>query len=49
MSNFITDKAYDENGKPMDKTNSDKLSAIFIKELLWCIEADRAPNHLWAV
>lgn len=42
----IVDKAYDENGKPMDKLNSDKLSEIFIKELLWCIEADRAPKHL---
>ena len=40
------DKAYDENGKPMDKSNSDKLAAIFIKELLWCIEADTAPKHL---
>lgn len=39
------DKAYDENGKAMDKSNSDKLAAIFIKELLWCIEADRAPQH----
>lgn len=40
------DKAYDENGKPLDKFNSDKLAAVFIKELLWCIEADRAPKHL---
>jgi len=40
------DKAYDENGKPMDKLNSDKLAAIFIQELLWCIEADKAPKHL---
>ena len=39
------DKAYDENGKPMDKSNSDKLAAFFIKELLWCIEADKAPQH----
>ena len=37
------DKAYDENGKPMDKLNSDKLAAIFMQELLWCIEADKAP------
>ena len=43
------DKAYDENGKPMDKLNSDKLAAIFIKELLWCIEADRAPQHQLAL
>lgn len=39
------DKAYDENGTPMDKSNSDKLAAIFIKELLWCVEADRAPER----
>jgi NAD(P)H-dependent FMN reductase len=39
------DKAYDENGTPMDKSNSDKLAAIFIKELLWCIEADRVPER----
>lgn len=39
------DKAYDETGKAMDKSNSDKLAAIFIKELLWCIEADKAPNY----
>lgn len=40
------DKAYDDNGKPMDKLNSDRLAAIFIKELLWCIEADNAPKHI---
>jgi NAD(P)H-dependent FMN reductase len=39
------DKAYDENGNPKDKSNSDKLAAIFVKELLWCIEADKAPKH----
>ena len=39
------DKAYDENGKALDKPNSDKLAAVFIKELLWCIEADKAPKH----
>ena len=43
------DKAYDENGKPMDKSNSDKLAAVFIKELLWCIEADSAPQHKLAL
>jgi NAD(P)H-dependent FMN reductase len=43
------DKAYDENGRPMDKSNSDKLAAIFIKELIWCIEADRAPKHQLAL
>ncbi len=40
------DKAYDENGKAMDKLTSDKLAAVFIKELLWCIEADKAPKHV---
>lgn len=39
------DKAYDETGKALDKSNSDKLAAIFIKELIWCIEADRVPQH----
>jgi NAD(P)H-dependent FMN reductase len=39
------EKAYDENGNALDKMNSDKFAAIFIKELLWCIEADRAPTH----
>ena len=43
------DKAYDENGKAIDKLNSDKLAAIFITELLWCIEADRAPQHQLAL
>ncbi|HLO53726.1 MAG TPA: NADPH-dependent FMN reductase [Saprospiraceae bacterium] len=40
------DKAYDENGKALDKANSDKFAAVFIKELLWCIEADMAPKHV---
>ena len=39
------DEAYDDSGKAMDKSNSDKLAAVFIKELLWCIEADKAPKH----
>lgn len=41
----MVDKAYDENGKALDKLNSDKFAAIFIKELLWCIESDKAPQH----
>ena len=40
------DKAYDDTGKALDKSSSDKLAAVFIKELLWCIEADKAPVHL---
>ncbi len=43
------DKAYDENEKAMDKLNSDKLAAIFIKELLWCIEADTVPQYQLAL
>lgn len=31
---------YDEYGKPQDKETTDKLAAVFIKELLWCIDAD---------
>ena len=42
---LTVDKAYDENGKAMDKANSDKLAAFFIKKLLWCIEADKEPKH----
>jgi NAD(P)H-dependent FMN reductase len=40
------DQAYDDKGNAIDKSNSDKLAAIFIKELRWCIEADKAPKHL---
>ncbi len=43
------DKAYDNRGNAMEKSKSDKLAAVFIKELLWCIEADRAPQHLQAL
>ena len=39
------DKAYDENGNATDKSGSDKLAAVFVKELLWCVEADKAPKH----
>ncbi len=30
---------FDENGKPADKTATDKKAARFIDELLWCVEA----------
>lgn len=33
-------KAYDEKGYAIDKAATDKLSAVFIKELMWCVEAD---------
>jgi NAD(P)H-dependent FMN reductase len=39
------DKAYDEKGVAMDKQTSDKLADVFIKELLWCIGADKKPQH----
>lgn len=39
------DKAYDETGKALDKAKSDQLAAVFVKELLWCIEADKAHIH----
>lgn len=38
------DKSYDATGTPMDKPTSDKFAAAFIKELLWCIEAGKAPQ-----
>lgn len=34
--------SYDEEGKPSKKAESDKLAAIFTKELLWCIKADNS-------
>jgi NAD(P)H-dependent FMN reductase len=38
-------EAFDENGNPADKITTDKRAAIFINELLWCIEAkDRMKN-----
>jgi NAD(P)H-dependent FMN reductase len=39
------EKAYEANGNALDKPASDKLAEVFIKELLWCIEADKEPNH----
>jgi NAD(P)H-dependent FMN reductase len=41
----FVDKAYDAKGNALDKPASDKLAAAFIKELLWCVEADVDPNH----
>lgn len=32
--------AFDENGTPTDKMGTDKRAEIFIKELIWCIEAN---------
>ncbi|GAB1402970.1 NAD(P)H-dependent oxidoreductase [Lentimicrobium sp.] len=33
--------AFDDHGVPADKERTDKRAAIFIKELLWCIEAKK--------
>ena len=40
----FADKAFDETGKPIAKEETDKKASIFIKELMWCIEA----NHKMA-
>ncbi len=32
-------KAFDENGNPVDKEGTDKRAALFVQELMWCIEA----------
>ena len=34
-------ESFDENGNPADKAGTDKKAAGFIKELLWCIEANK--------
>lgn len=34
-------ESYDEAGKPTDKAATDKLAAVFVKELLWCVKADK--------
>ncbi len=39
------DKAYSADGIAVDKSASDVLAAVFIKELLWWIEADTDPKH----
>ena len=33
---------YDESGNAINKEATDKIAAGFIKELLWCIKADKA-------
>jgi len=38
-------EAFDEKGIPADKQASDKRAAVFIKELLWCIEAKSRMDH----
>ena len=35
----FVDKAFDEDGVPAAKEDTDKLAAVFIKELVWCMEA----------
>jgi NAD(P)H-dependent FMN reductase len=34
-------EAFDEAGNPTDKAGTDKRAAMFTKELLWCIEANK--------
>ncbi len=34
-------ESFDETGNPADKTGIEKRAAVFIRELLWCIEAKR--------
>lgn len=34
-------KSFDENGKPADRQVTDRRAMNFIKELLWCIEANK--------
>lgn len=34
-------EAFSENGNPKNKEATDKRAAIFVKELLWCIEAKK--------
>jgi NAD(P)H-dependent FMN reductase len=36
--------AFDENGNPTDKTETDKRAEGFLKELMWCIEANEKMN-----
>lgn len=38
-------EAFDESGVPADKQATDKRAAVFIKELLWCIEAKSRMDH----
>ncbi len=40
-------ESFDEHGNPTDKPATDKRAAVFIKELLWCMEAkNRMTNGL---
>ncbi|MBN2862836.1 MAG: NAD(P)H-dependent oxidoreductase [Bacteroidales bacterium] len=38
-------EVFDAHGVPVDKETLDKRAAPFIKELLWCIEANRRMNE----
>ncbi len=35
----FVDKAFDKDGVPVAKEDTDKLAAAFLKELIWCIDA----------
>ena len=41
--------AYNENGNATDKENSDKRAAVFVKELLRCIEMGTGSAVKWVV
>ncbi len=41
----LVQTAYDEKGNAADKVATDKLASIFIKELLWCVEADMGTTQ----
>jgi NAD(P)H-dependent FMN reductase len=34
-------KAYDENGVPVEKPTTDKFAKMFLDEFFWCVEAHR--------
>jgi len=36
--------SFDENGNPTDKVGTDKRAEGFIKELMWCVEANAKMN-----
>ena len=40
----LVEKAYDERGNALDKPASDKLAAVFIRELLRCMETESNPG-----
>jgi NAD(P)H-dependent FMN reductase len=41
----MIDKSFDENGVPADKEAVDKRAALFVNELVWCIEAKKKMDN----